>query len=178
MTADPSVAPAAPCSLAAALARPAVRLFLTSFAVLFVELLLIRWIPAYAVFVGFFSNFILMSSFLGIGLGILLGPRLERLSAIWLSVVLLAPVFFANLVFSRSFGETGQADVAFASNLLGAMVGGALEYLSLLTGFRTLGLVALGLYGLAWLFERQIRLLGDRVTVRPASHEGAAAESA
>src|SRR5262245_32909205 len=69
-----------------------VRLFLTSFAVLFVELLLIRWIPAYAVYVGFFSNFILMSSFLGIGLGILLGPRLERLRATWLSVLLLATV--------------------------------------------------------------------------------------
>jgi hypothetical protein len=81
------------------------------------------------------------------------------------STLAFAPVFFANLVFSRSFGETGQADVAFASNLLGAMVGGALEYLSLLMGFRMLGLVALALYGLAWLFERRLRWLGDRVTV-------------
>ena len=84
------------------------------------------------------------------------------------SALAFAPVFFANLVFSRSFGETGQADIAFASNLLGAMVGGALEYLSLLIGFRMLGLVALGLYGLAWLFERQVRLLGDREAVTPA----------
>jgi hypothetical protein len=90
------------------------------------------------------------------------------------SALAFAPVFFANLVFSRSFGETGQADVAFASNLLGAMVGGALEYLSLLTGFRTLGLVALGLYGLAWLFERRFRWLGDRLAL-PA---GAVAEQA
>jgi SAM-dependent methyltransferase len=88
------------------------------------------------------------------------------------SALAFAPVFFANLVFSRSFGETGQADVAFASNLLGAMVGGALEYLSLLMGFRMLGLVALGLYGLAWLFERRLRWLGDRIPVA-AGAEGA-----
>ena len=58
-----------------ALAEPRVRLFLTSATLLFVELLLIRWIPANVRYVGFFSNFLLMASFLGIGVGILLGAR-------------------------------------------------------------------------------------------------------
>ena len=53
--------------------RTRVRLFLTSATILFVELLLIRWIPANVVYVGYFSNLILMASFLGIGLGILFG---------------------------------------------------------------------------------------------------------
>ncbi|HKW78296.1 MAG TPA: spermidine synthase [Candidatus Limnocylindria bacterium] len=57
------------------LARPATRLLLTSATLLFVELLLIRWIPANVIYVGFFNNFILMASFLGIGCGILLGKR-------------------------------------------------------------------------------------------------------
>ena len=57
------------------LATPGVRLFLTSAAILFVELLVIRWIPAEVRYVGFFSNFLLMASFLGIGLGLLLGRR-------------------------------------------------------------------------------------------------------
>ena len=57
------------------LARNEVRLFLTSLAILFVELMLIRWIPANVKYIGFFSNFLLMASFLGIGLGILLGRR-------------------------------------------------------------------------------------------------------
>jgi len=61
------------------LARPAVRLFLTSASVLFAELLLIRWVPANVKYVGFFTNFLLMASFLGIGLGILLGRRAPRL---------------------------------------------------------------------------------------------------
>ena len=53
------------------LASPAARLFLTSGTLLFVELLLIRWIPANVIYVGFFRNFLLMASFLGIGVGIL-----------------------------------------------------------------------------------------------------------
>ena len=55
------------------LAGPQVRLFLVSATLLFVELLVIRWIPANVIYVGYFSNFLLISSFLGIGLGILLG---------------------------------------------------------------------------------------------------------
>src|SRR5215211_4296289 len=51
------------------------RLVLTSGTLLFVELLLIRWIPAEVKYIGFFSNFLLMASFLGIGIGILLGRR-------------------------------------------------------------------------------------------------------
>ena len=45
---------------------------------LFTELLLIRWIPANVIYVGFFSNFLLMGSFLGIGIGILLGSGGRR----------------------------------------------------------------------------------------------------
>ena len=52
--------------------------------------------------------------------------------------------------------------MAFASNLLGAMVGGALEYVALLTGFRSLLLLVAGLYALAYLFSRRWRLLADR----------------
>ena len=51
------------------------RLVLTSGTLLFVELLLIRWIPSEVRYIGFFSNFLLMASFLGIGIGILLGRR-------------------------------------------------------------------------------------------------------
>src|SRR5947207_324335 len=51
------------------------QIFLTSFAVLFFELICIRWIPAYVRYVGYFMNFILLASFLGIGIGILAGRR-------------------------------------------------------------------------------------------------------
>lgn len=70
--------------------RPAVRLFLTSAVVLFVELILIRWIPANVTFIGFFRNFLLMASFLGIGAGILFGRDERRLPISPFALVLLA----------------------------------------------------------------------------------------
>src|SRR5205823_772872 len=59
-------------------------------------------------------------------------PALRYLSASFLAF---APVFLANVIFSNSFRDSETADVAFASNLLGIMVGGMLEYLSMLIGY-------------------------------------------
>src|SRR5207244_3256425 len=72
--------------------------------------------------------------------------------------VAFAPIIFANLVFARAFRDTAMADMSFASNLLGAMVGGALEYVALLTGYRALLLVVAGLYGLGYLFAGRWRV--------------------
>ena len=47
------------------------RLLLASALMLFIELGLIRWTGAYNVYLSFFTNFILLASFLGIGLGFL-----------------------------------------------------------------------------------------------------------
>src|SRR6476661_10714864 len=51
------------------------RIYLASFALLFFELLCIRWIPSYVRYLSYFNNFILMASFLGMGLGILSARR-------------------------------------------------------------------------------------------------------
>ena len=53
-------------------ASATVTLFLSSFLVLFLEIALIRWMPAYVRLLAYFSNFILLATFLGIGLGCLL----------------------------------------------------------------------------------------------------------
>lgn len=86
-----------------------------------------------------------------------------------------APIVFANLVFAQSFRDTAAADMAFASNLLGAMVGGALEYLALLSGYQSLLIVVAGLYVLAYLFASRWRMLADRNL--EAAPKGAAAEA-
>src|SRR5262245_65515079 len=78
------------------LARSEVQLLLTSSVLLFVELLLIRWIPANVKYIGFFSNFVLMASFLGIGLGILLGRRGRTLPASPFPILLLALVLLVT----------------------------------------------------------------------------------
>ncbi len=51
------------------------RIFLVSFTTLFFELLCIRWVPSYVRYLSYFNNFILLASFLGIGLGMLVARR-------------------------------------------------------------------------------------------------------
>lgn len=49
------------------------RVFLNSLLILFLELVLIRFLPGHILYLGYFTNFVLIASFLGIGLGFLLG---------------------------------------------------------------------------------------------------------
>jgi spermidine synthase len=65
------------------------------------------------------------------------------------------PIFVANLLFAVRFKGSGSSTVAFGANLLGAMVGGALEYLALILGFNALLVVVALLYGLALLTGRR-----------------------
>jgi spermidine synthase len=84
------------------------RIFLASFLVLFLEVALIRWMPAYIRLLAYFSNFILLASFLGIGVGCLLAPSRRRLFA-WFpllqAVVIGAAYFFRLEVAVRTAGS-------------------------------------------------------------------------
>jgi hypothetical protein len=73
------------------------------------------------------------------------------------TVVAFAPVFLANLIFSQRFRDVGDSTTAFGANLLGAMVGGVLEYGAIVVGYRNLLAVVAVLYGLAfWLGRRHL----------------------
>ncbi|HTD51278.1 MAG TPA: hypothetical protein VK771_11795, partial [Acidimicrobiia bacterium] len=63
-----------------------------------------------------------------------------------------APIFMANLVFAQRFKDVSSSTAAFAANLLGAMVGGILEYGSLIFGYRALLLAVGVLYACAFAF--------------------------
>ncbi len=67
------------------------------------------------------------------------------------SALAFAPVFLANLVFAQRFAGVETAGTAFAANLLGAMVGGTLEYIALITGYRFILIVIGVLYALAFI---------------------------
>ena len=67
-----------------------------------------------------------------------------------------APIFCANLYFTSRFKEAANPTAAFAANLFGAMIGGCLEYLSLLTGYRFLLVVAAVIYLAAVLVGRRL----------------------
>jgi hypothetical protein len=79
------------------------------------------------------------------------GPVLRFALAVLLAG---APIFLANLAFSQRFKDVATSATAFGMNLLGAILGGALEYSALIVGYRALALLAAALYGLAFLFGR------------------------
>ncbi|SDJ75861.1 spermidine synthase [Nonomuraea jiangxiensis] len=68
------------------------------------------------------------------------------LRAVAAVTVAFLPIFAANVVFAKRFADTADATTSFGANLLGAMVGGCLEYASLLIGYKGLLIVAAVLY--------------------------------
>lgn len=103
---------------------PKIQLFLTSFAILYLELALIRFIPAYVRYLGYFTNFILLAAFLGIGVGCLLmrsrRDLLPLFSPLFLLLVLLIKYYkfevqitTSQIVFFTSNSEKGAVESFF-----------------------------------------------------------------
>jgi hypothetical protein len=69
--------------------------------------------------------------------------------SLFYGVLVFSPVFCAGLLFSSSFKESASTAEDFGANLLGAMVGGVGEYLSLLAGYQFLLILVAGCYLLA-----------------------------
>lgn len=105
--------------------------------------------------------------FAALALNLLLPPTALLLDPPWLryglaAALVFAPIFFANVAFSFSFRDSRAADMAFASNVVGAMVGGVLEWTALVTGYQSLIVVAAALYLVAYLLATRWRFLADR----------------
>jgi hypothetical protein len=70
------------------------------------------------------------------------------------------PIFFAALIFSTLLSQREDGARALAYNLLGAIVGGALEYTSMIVGIKGLYVIAAMLYlcamVLAWRSESRL----------------------
>jgi spermidine synthase len=82
----------------------ALELFLASFVVLFQELAMIRWLPGQVRVLAYFPNLILISAFLGLGIGCL---RAGRKSLLWLwpvglLVTVCAAAAMSRVVFTHS----------------------------------------------------------------------------
>ena len=61
-------------------------------------------------------------------------------------ILALGPMLFAAVIFARSFSESSDPNLAFASNIAGSVVGGIAESFSMLLGFRYLLLLAVAFY--------------------------------
>jgi hypothetical protein len=73
-------------------------------------------------------------------------PRFIAAVVLWFT-----PIFIANLVFAQRFRDVGESNVAFGANLLGAVLGGVIEYAALVTGYASLAILVVILYGAAFL---------------------------
>ncbi len=89
--------------MSTALRQATLKLLLVSFTILFQELLLIRWVGQQVRVLAYFPNIILISSFLGIGLGCLRSKK-KDLQGLWpVSLLVLAGVvaWMSGVVFTQ-----------------------------------------------------------------------------
>jgi hypothetical protein len=110
---------------------------------------LVQWMPKIPTRVGYAG---IMST---IAAGYFIPPDRLFFQSMWMkalaaTAVLCLPVFFAGIVFIRSFAQEGFRSEALGSNLLGALTGGMLESLSMWTGIRSLLIIAGLLYLASW----------------------------
>jgi spermidine synthase len=89
------------------------RLLLSSFLMLFLELALIRWLGANVVHLSYFSNFVLLGSFLGIGAGFLISRK--DWSIMPFSLPLLAALVIGVFRFPVSIERSGSDVIYFTS---------------------------------------------------------------
>jgi hypothetical protein len=90
---------------------PPLQLFMLSFLMLFVELALIRWSGALVIYLSYFSNFVLLGSFLGIGIGFLRARSRVNLFP-WAPVALALLILFVR-VFPVEVIRTGYQILFF-----------------------------------------------------------------
>jgi SAM-dependent methyltransferase len=61
----------------------------------------------------------------------------------------MGPMYFAGVIFARSFRDSANPDQAFGANIAGSVVGGLSESFSTLLGFRYLLILAMAFYALS-----------------------------
>lgn len=94
------------------------QLILTAFLMLFIELALIRWLGANVLYLAYFSNIVLLGSFLGIGLGFLWTSRGER-SLFPFAPLLLAALIVIARVLEVRVGIEGESLIFFGLDTTG-----------------------------------------------------------
>lgn len=90
------------------------RLFALSFTALFLELMVIRWVPSVIKLIAYYANLMLLSSFLGLGMGALASGRKWRLFD-WFPVFLAGEVGLLLLCRHLVLG-TGSTEMRFGAS--------------------------------------------------------------
>jgi hypothetical protein len=78
----------------------------------------------------------------------------------WTLLAVPLPIFFAGIIFSTTFRESAAPSAVFGANLIGAMLGGFCEYLTMAVGGHRLALLVIAAY------------LGSMLTLNVAKRRG------
>jgi spermidine synthase len=96
----------------------ALRLFLLSFLILYIELIFIRWLSSYVLYLGYFTNFVLLGAFLGIGAGVLLSKRETKLID-WVPVLIF--LLISIILLTGAQVNPAMEGTIYFTNTLGAI---------------------------------------------------------
>jgi spermidine synthase len=112
--------------------------------------LIVHWRPGIAV------TFAYVGIFISVLVAYVLPPEALFLGSFWAKMIasttiLCLPVFFAGIVFIVSFAREGFRSDALGSNLLGALLGGMLESISMWTGMKSILILVALFYALSWI---------------------------
>jgi hypothetical protein len=124
-----------------------------------------RAVPAKVLYAGLMIaiviNYVLPLEVL---LAVPIGPRL-----LLAGTIVYSPLFFAGAAFAQAFAASSAPSRVFGSNLVGAMIGGTLEYMSIMVGFKTLWLLGAAVYLMAALTNRVLFPKGADATPQPTA---------
>ncbi len=127
--------------------------------------LIVHWRPAIGVTVAY------IGIFASIVVAYIVPPEAFFLGSFWAKVfvstaLLCLPVFFAGIVFIVSFAREAFSSAALGSNLLGALLGGMLESISMWTGMKSILILVALFYALSWIvLLRQASRVEDREAI-------------
>src|SRR3954464_2847026 len=92
------------------------QMFALSFPALFLEMMVIRWVPSLVKLIAFYANLMLLSSFLGLGIGAMVAGRakwrLFDLFPIFLALEIGTLFLCRNVVFGMSDTEIRMSDLS------------------------------------------------------------------
>lgn len=98
-----------------------IKLFFVSFLILFLELALIRFLPANIVYLGYYANYILLASFVGMGGGILMANNKRDYLPLIFPLFLFIVIFFSSY-FQISIISTTENEINFTNNYNGYVI--------------------------------------------------------
>jgi len=98
----------------------------------------LRWIA----YIGLFASLILSYS---LDISAVLDQGILVTTLVSLAIV--SPVYFAGIIFVKSYCLSSVAGASIGANILGAVLGGWFEYMTMMTGIRSMTLFALAFYG-------------------------------